>query len=176
MLFLLTNPYFQKSNCMEFRLCTNCNSPNPIYIKNCLTCESRLAVGLTNIFKFNGKFSMQVANNKTNNPSHSLTCIYCKRENYWNARFCDWCGAQFPPVNPKITTNSKMKNSNFLIPNTSVFMYCIKCDLPNPKEANYCSYCGLTMIPPPKNWGWMPKSCDDCEQFLYIYCLFTISA
>ncbi|CAI5678779.1 unnamed protein product [Oreochromis niloticus] len=66
-------------------MCVCCGSGNPADAFSCLTCESRL---------------QQVGGARSSVPSdpgahtRMLSCTRCKRLNWGDARFCDWCGSK----------------------------------------------------------------------------------
>uniref|UniRef100_A0A3Q3F2P5 Double zinc ribbon and ankyrin repeat domains 1 n=1 Tax=Labrus bergylta TaxID=56723 RepID=A0A3Q3F2P5_9LABR len=58
---------------------------NPAHISSCLTCESRLQ---TAVCVGNGAPSVHPADRRM------LSCSRCKRLNWSDSRYCDWCGSK----------------------------------------------------------------------------------
>uniref|UniRef100_A0A3Q3F3E5 Double zinc ribbon and ankyrin repeat domains 1 n=1 Tax=Labrus bergylta TaxID=56723 RepID=A0A3Q3F3E5_9LABR len=61
------------------------SSGNPAHISSCLTCESRLQ---TAVCVGNGAPSVHPADRRM------LSCSRCKRLNWSDSRYCDWCGSK----------------------------------------------------------------------------------
>ncbi|XP_073195850.1 double zinc ribbon and ankyrin repeat-containing protein 1 isoform X7 [Lepidochelys kempii] len=115
----------QASICLKGKvICRVCGTGNPIHIKHCVTCESRLPeiqTRTTTMLVF-GSDSVQ------SHLGRTISCSKCGRDNHCDARFCDWCGAK-PGPPPSYFT-------------------CFKCGASNHPYARFCGSCGVYIEPP----------------------------
>uniref|UniRef100_A0A674JIJ4 Double zinc ribbon and ankyrin repeat-containing protein 1 n=1 Tax=Terrapene triunguis TaxID=2587831 RepID=A0A674JIJ4_9SAUR len=113
----------QASICLKGKvICRVCGTGNPIHIKHCVTCESRLPEIQT------PAFSGDTPPPLSSHLGRTISCSKCGRDNHCDARFCDWCGAKpGPPPN---------------------YFTCFKCGASNHPYARFCGSCGVYIEPP----------------------------
>uniref|UniRef100_A0A8C3SB10 Double zinc ribbon and ankyrin repeat-containing protein 1 n=1 Tax=Chelydra serpentina TaxID=8475 RepID=A0A8C3SB10_CHESE len=113
----------QASICLKGKvICRVCGTGNPIHIKHCVTCESRLPEIQT------PALSGDTPPPLSSHLGRTISCSKCGRDNHCDARFCDWCGAK-PGPPPSYFT-------------------CFKCGASNHPYARFCGSCGVYIEPP----------------------------
>ncbi|XP_075781878.1 double zinc ribbon and ankyrin repeat-containing protein 1 isoform X2 [Pelodiscus sinensis] len=113
----------QASICLKGKIiCRMCGTGNPIHIKHCVTCESRLPE--TQTPALGGDIPPPLSSHR----GKTISCSKCGRDNPCDARFCDWCGAK-PGPPPSLFT-------------------CFKCGASNHPYARFCGSCGVYIEPP----------------------------
>uniref|UniRef100_A0A8D0L2B0 DZANK-type domain-containing protein n=1 Tax=Sphenodon punctatus TaxID=8508 RepID=A0A8D0L2B0_SPHPU len=118
----------QASICLKGKImCQMCGTGNPVHMKHCVTCESRLPE--TQMTAFSGEALPPL-------PIHlgkTISCSKCSRVNRLEARFCDWCGAKPDPP--------------------PCYFTCFKCGASNHPYARFCGTCGVYIEPTPSRQG-----------------------
>uniref|UniRef100_A0A8C4YC01 Double zinc ribbon and ankyrin repeat-containing protein 1 n=1 Tax=Gopherus evgoodei TaxID=1825980 RepID=A0A8C4YC01_9SAUR len=113
----------QASICLKGKvICRVCGTGNPIHIKHCVTCESRLPEIQTPALSGDAPPPL------SSHLGRTISCSKCGRDNHCDARFCDWCGAK-PGPPPSYFT-------------------CFKCGASNHPYARFCGSCGVYIEPP----------------------------
>uniref|UniRef100_A0A7M4EST5 Double zinc ribbon and ankyrin repeat domains 1 n=1 Tax=Crocodylus porosus TaxID=8502 RepID=A0A7M4EST5_CROPO len=112
----------QASICLKGKvICRVCGTGNPIHIKHCVTCESKLPDSQMPVFNGDTPPPLLMQLGKT------ISCSKCGRANHCDARFCDWCGAKPGPP--------------------PCYFACFKCGANNHPYARFCGSCGVYIEP-----------------------------
>ncbi|XP_044866454.1 double zinc ribbon and ankyrin repeat-containing protein 1 isoform X1 [Mauremys mutica] len=131
----------QASICLKGKvICRVCGTGNPIHIKHCVTCESRLPEIQTPALSGDAPPPL------SSHLGRTISCSKCGRDNHCDARFCDWCGAKSSTV---LKTGGFQEENNILKPGPPPsYFTCFKCGASNHPYARFCGSCGVYIEPP----------------------------